>query len=261
MKMKKPLLLLIIILIIVVFSLAGCKEEAKTKELEAKIAKLEEEIEAAKEEITEETEEVAGESKEVTGEDREEEEATASSTSDQAKNITLADAPLVLDMSSELPTSFERLDATAEGMSNKDLGLGPDFSEVELFLSEDPYQMVFAYFSIIESKMERATTDALLKDEEQIKPIAIEGLRAGAAEEGLELGDVTVNVTYPNIGDLAVLGSGTVSAYGSSLGYDLLMIKSNKVYVFISSLYLPGENVPLPPLAEGIEQRIGAFSQ
>lgn len=250
--MKRLFLWLIIVSVIAVFSLSGCKVEAKTEELEAKIAKLEEEIEAAKEETVGETEEA---------EEEEEEEATASSTSDQTEKITLADAPLVLDMSSELPTSFERLDATAEGMSNKDLGLGPDFSEVELFLSEDPYQMVFAYFSIIESKMERATTDALLKDEEQIKPIAIEGLRAGAAEEGLELGDVTVNVTYPNIGDLAVLGSGTVSAYGSSLGYDLLMFKSNKVYVFISSLYLPGENVPLPPLAEGIEQRIGAFSQ
>ena len=55
--MIKASLYLIIVLIIAAFSLAGCKEEAKTEELEAKIAKLEEEIEAAKEEITGEKEE------------------------------------------------------------------------------------------------------------------------------------------------------------------------------------------------------------
>ena len=52
-KPLKPLLWLLIISVIAVFSLAGCKEEAKTEELEAKIAKLEEEIEAAKEETSE----------------------------------------------------------------------------------------------------------------------------------------------------------------------------------------------------------------
>ena len=55
------------------------------------------------------------------------------------KKITLSDAPTVLDMAWELSASFERLDAASEGMSNKDMGLGPDFSEVELFLSEEPY--------------------------------------------------------------------------------------------------------------------------
>ena len=56
--MKRAFLWLIIISIIAIFSLSGCKEETKTKELEAKMAKLEEEIEAVKE--TEE--EVPGES-------------------------------------------------------------------------------------------------------------------------------------------------------------------------------------------------------
>ncbi|MFC1897931.1 hypothetical protein ACFLX8_05185, partial [Chloroflexota bacterium] len=59
----------------------------------------------------------------------------------------------------------------------------------------------------------------------------------------------------------AVLGSGTISAYGVSAGYDMLMFKSNKVYVIIMSMYLSGESVSLVPLAEGIEQRIGMFSQ
>ena len=177
------------------------------------------------------------------------------------KKITLADAPTVLDMAWELPASFERLDAASEGLSNEDVGLGPDFSEVELFLSEEPYQIVFAYLCIIESQLERASSDALMKDEEQIESMVVENLRAGVAEEGVELSEATVEVSYPDVGDLAVLGSGTMGAYGFSMGYDMLMFKSNKVYVSIFSIYLPGEKVSLAPLAIGIEQRIGVFSQ
>jgi len=177
------------------------------------------------------------------------------------KKITLADAPTVLDMTWELSASFERLDAASEGLSNEDIELGPDFSEVELFLSEEPYQVVFAYLTIIESQLERASSDALMRDEEQIESMVLENLRAGAAEEGVELSGANVEVTYPDIGDLAVLGSGTVGAYGVSMGYDMLIFKSNKVYVFIASIYLPGEKVSLAPLAIGIEQRIGVFSQ
>ncbi len=175
--------------------------------------------------------------------------------------IRLADAPTVLDMSWELSASFERLDAASEGFSNKDMGLGRDVSEVELFLSEEPYQMVFAYFTIIESQVERAAGDALIRDEEQIESMVLEGLRMGAVEEGVELADAEVEVSYPKVGDLAVLGSGTVSAYGVSMGYDMCIFKSNKVYVFIMSVYLPGKSVSLAPLAIGIEQRIGMFSQ
>ncbi len=184
-----------------------------------------------------------------------------STTTPTRKKITLADGPTVLDMSSELSSSFERLDAASEGMSNRDIGLGPDWSEVELFLSEEPYQMIFAYFAIIESQVERASSDALIRDEEQVESVVIDSLRAGAAEEGGELSDVAIQVTCPGVGDLSVLGSGTMSAYGVSVGYDILIFKSNKVYVFICSSYLPGESVSLIPSAEGIEQRIGMFSQ
>jgi len=177
------------------------------------------------------------------------------------KKITLADAPAVLDMSPDLPASFERLDAASEWLSNEAMGLGSDFSEVELFLSEEPYQMVFAYLGIIESRLEQASSDAFMKDEEQIESMVVESLRAGAAEEGVELSEATVEVTHPDVGDLAVLGSGTMGAYGFSIGYDIFIFKSNKVYVFIMSVYLPGESVSLAPLAIGIEQRIEVFSQ
>ncbi|MFC1952469.1 hypothetical protein ACFLV8_02355 [Chloroflexota bacterium] len=182
-------------------------------------------------------------------------------TSPSGRKIILDDASVVLDMSLELPESFERLDAVSEGLSNKDLGLGSDFSEVELFLSEEPYQAVFAYLTIMESQIERASTDTLIRDEEQIKAMVLENLRAGAAEEGSELSDVDVEVTYPSIGNLAALGSGTIGAYGVSMGYDILIFKSNKVYVSVFSMYLPGESVSLVPLTKGIERRIGMLSQ
>jgi len=100
-----------------------------------------------------------------------------------------------------------------------------------------------------------------LRDEELVESIVMEGIQLGAAEEGVESVDVDTNITYPDIGDLTVLGSGTMSAYGVNIGYDILMFKSIKVYVFIASTYLPGESVSLTLLAEAIEQRIGTFSQ
>ena len=121
--------------------------------------------------------------------------------------------------------------------------------------------MAFAYLTVIESQVERATSDALMRDEGQIESMVVENLRVGAGEEGVELSEATVEVTHPDVGDLAVLGSGTMSAYGFSMGYDMLIFKSNKVYVFIMSVYLPGESVSLVALAEGVEQRIGVFSQ
>ena len=178
-----------------------------------------------------------------------------------AEKITLADAPMVLDLSPLLPASFEHVDAASEGLSNADMGLGSDCSEVELFLSEEPYQMIYCFLMIIESRIERATSDAILKDEQQITSMIVESLKAGAIEEGFELEVPEVQVTYPDIADLAVLGEGRMTTYGMSIGFDMLFFKSNKVYVFIYSMDLSLEKQSLVPLAREIEHRIGMFSQ
>ena len=177
------------------------------------------------------------------------------------KKITLADASMVLDLSPLLPANFEYLDAAREGLSNKDLGLGPDFSEVELFLSEEPYQVIYCFFSIIEGRIQQAGSDALMKDEQQIKSIIAKNLKAGAAKENIELEMVEMRVTYPNVGDVAVLGEGHISFYGASIGFDLLLFRSNKIYVDIETLYLSTERQSLLPLAREIEYRISMFSQ
>ena len=178
------------------------------------------------------------------------------------KKITLADAPMVLDLSPLLPASFEHLDAASEGFSNEDMGLGPEASEVELFLSEEPYQMIYGFLMVIEeSQVERAASNAIFRDEQQIKSIVAEGLKAGAAEEGLEIGASEIQVTYPSIADIAVLGEGSFSSYGINVGFDILWFRENNVYVFTYSVYLSPEKQPLVSIAREIEHRIGMFSQ
>ena len=176
------------------------------------------------------------------------------------KKITLDDSPTVLDLLPLLPTGFERLDAASEGMSNKDMELGSDFSEVEVFLNEEPYQLIFAYLGIFESRIDQAQSDAFLKDDEMVESVIIEGMKAGAAEEGTEL-DVVIDITHPQLGDLAVLGKGTASALGVYSGYDVLMFKVNKVYVSIWSLHLSADNESLLPIGKEIVHRINMYSQ
>jgi hypothetical protein len=91
--------------------------------------------------------------------------------------------------------------------------------------------------------------------------MVIEGLRQGAAEEGVDLSDATVNISHPAIGDLAVLGVGQMSSFGINIGYDMLVFKVNKVYVFIMSVYLPGGSFPLLDLAAEVEKTVKTYSQ
>ena len=175
-----------------------------------------------------------------------------------AREITLADAPAILDMSSDLPARFEHLDAAAEGMSNEDLGIGPEFSEVELFLCEEPFQMVFAYMTVIESRIEQAASDAFMRDEEQLKSSILYWLEVGFVEEGMELPDVELHVTYPDIGELAAMGSGEMTIYGVQMGLDLLIFKKDEAYVYICQSYY-GSGLSVAPLAEGVNQRIEAL--
>ncbi len=179
------------------------------------------------------------------------------------KKITLADAPIVLDLSTLLPASFEHLDAASEGMSNKDLELGPEASEVELFLSSEPYQMIYGFIGIFERRTDQAALDVIFKDEQQIRNTLYWGLEQAAAEEGYELSeaDMEIDITYPNIADLAVLGEGQFSMYGIDMGLDLVIFRNNQVYTYLYSVYSSSEKQSLIPLAKEIEHRISMFSQ
>jgi hypothetical protein len=148
-------------------------------------------------------------------------------------------------------------------MSNEDLELGPEFSEVELFLSPEPYQMIYGFILILERATERAAGDATLRDEQNIRNKVYWGLKEGAAKEGYELSasEVEMDITYPNIADLAVLGEGRCSMYGTSFGFDMLCFRSNEVYVYLFSVDLSPERQQLAPIAIEITHRISMFTQ
>lgn len=177
------------------------------------------------------------------------------------KKITLSDASQVLDLLPLLPASFQKIDSASEGMSNADMELGPDFSEVELFISDEPFQMIYCYLGIVESRMERAGFDAVMKNEEMVKSMVIENLKAGALEEGVEVEEAEVQITYPAMADLSVLGEGYFSSFGLSVGFDMVFFRSNKVVVSILSTYFSQDRQALFPIAREIEWRIAQYSQ
>ncbi len=176
------------------------------------------------------------------------------------KKITLDDAADILNISLLLPSRFEHIDAASEGMSNEDMGLGSDFSEVKLFLSEDPFQMIYGVLGISESRIEQAVFDGQIRDEDQIKSVIAENIMIGAAEEGVELEVPTVEITHPRIGDSAILGEGYIETYGFQFGFDTLWFRDKSVIVLIYSLYISADNVSLLKIAEEIENRLSKYS-
>ena len=177
------------------------------------------------------------------------------------KKITLDDAEDILNLSLLLPSRFEQIDAASEGLSNEDMGLGSDYSEVYLFLSEDPFQLIYCVLGISKSRVERAMWDEQLEDDYLMKSMVVETLKAGAAEEGIEITVPDVEITHPDIGDSSLCGQSYMESYGSQLGVDILWFRCNTVYVLTNSVYTSADKVSLIPIGEEIEKRIGKFSQ
>ena len=185
--------------------------------------------------------------------------STPSTQISAPKKITLEDAPDILNLSLLLPSGFEQLDAASEGMSNEDMELGPDASEVQLFLSEDPFQLIYCALMILESRIERATWDRQIEDDYQMKSFIIENIEAGAEEAGGKITIPTVEITHPEIGDSAILGEGYMTSEGFHFGFDTLWFRSNTVYVIIVSLYMSADKASLVPIAEEIEKRLNNY--
>lgn len=176
------------------------------------------------------------------------------------REITLSDAPELLDLSLLLPARFDHIDAASEGLSNEDLELGPEVSEVEVFLSEEPYQLIYGFLIIITSRIEQASTDAMFRDDEQVKSIIEYGMQLGAAEE--EIYDLTIDtqISHPYIGDLAVMGQGIGQSWGMFFGYDVVVFKRNDVYVSLYAVYYSEENkVSLETIASRLDSRLLEF--
>ena len=175
------------------------------------------------------------------------------------KKITLDDAHDILNLTLLLPARFEHLDAASEGMSNEDMELGPDASEVQLFFSENPFQMIWCFLGIEESRIEQASFDRGVEDEYQMGVMIENALKEGAIEEGFEITVPIIDITHPDIGGSALLGEGYMESYGFQFGFDTLWFRSNTVFVFLYSTYMSSDNQLLLPIAQGIENRLNNY--
>jgi hypothetical protein len=165
------------------------------------------------------------------------------------KEFTLADAPEVLDLSSLLPSRFEHIDADSEGLSNRDLGLGPDFSKVVLFRSDEPHELVYAYLTIVDRNID-VETEFKIAD----------GLKAGIPgafkpfPSGTDIAQQAVWAAVRQEGG----GGGGIS---SDEGWDLEIIRIDRIIVALYRVSESPDKEPLYPLAEQIERRTSKFSQ
>ena len=176
------------------------------------------------------------------------------------REITLSDATELLDLSSLLPARFDHLDAASEGLSNEDMELGPEVSEVEVFLSEEPYQLIYGFLGIITSRIEQAATDAMFRDDEQVESMIEYGIQLGAAGEGLYDLTIDTQISHPYIGDSAVMGKGIGQSFGAFFGFDIVAFKRNDVYVFLYSVYFSEENkVSLETIGTRVDSRLLEF--
>ncbi|MEA1872702.1 MAG: hypothetical protein U9M91_04875 [Chloroflexota bacterium] len=177
----------------------------------------------------------------------------------EAHEISLADASVILDISSDLPPGFEELDAASEGVSNEDLGLGPDFSETKLFLREDPFNSVLAYMAVVKGRVQQAAEDAYLRDEEQLKEDLSYWLDVGAVEEGMEVLSTDYSVTHPDVGDAAaiVYASIVYDYQGMKVKQEaeLLYVREEEAYVAVVSFHM-GEGISLEELGRAIVERV-----
>jgi hypothetical protein len=134
------------------------------------------------------------------------------STPEPKPAITLDDAPAYLDVSAALP-GFRRLDARAEGMTKEALlgsvlGKGIEkFSEVELYLSEEPLQYVFTTMGVFSSEMELAAWKAEVRAEKTVPEQVVEDFAKGfAARTGLSgTPQYSVDLREMAVGDYAKL--------------------------------------------------------
>jgi hypothetical protein len=177
------------------------------------------------------------------------------------EKITVADSTTILDLLPLLSDRFEKIDPASEGLSNSDMGLGSEYSEVEAFLSEDPFQMIYGFYGIEESRITRAANDAMFKDEVKIKDLIVSYVMAGLEAENVNDSSIQTTITYPDIADLAVYGQGQIESSGIMVGFDIFWFKVDKVYVFFYSIYYGDDYYALDKLAREVTYRIGMYKQ
>ena len=187
-------------------------------------------------------------------------------TEQKPSGMTLEDAPAVLDLTTVLSPGFTKLDewqAFGQGLSRENLGLGINASEPLAFRSDNPFQLVYCFVRIIEDVTEQSNTARNMFDENTIRDITTTFLDLVASEQGFELSEQRINITYPSIGIGAVLAEGRIEFQDGILRFDMLSFRSEdkRVFGFVHSWYLSDEQESVTRLGREIEKRIAAFDR
>ncbi len=184
-------------------------------------------------------------------------EEAGGDTQGTAREITMEDIAQLLDLSSDLPTRFEREDAATAGLTIPDLGLGLEFSGMTVFLSAEPMQAVAAVMMIVRGMLLQVGVDTLLQNEDMFVSLVRSEIEMRLAAEGLDISDYDVDIdfSHPAIGDAAILGRGVVDADGVVVGYEAVTFRNGEVVVFCASSYL-GDGIGVLSLASAIDERI-----
>jgi hypothetical protein len=186
--------------------------------------------------------------------------APQATTSPSTSGLSLDDAPYYLDASAVLP-GFRQLDPAQEGLSNEYLGLGPDYSEVTAYLSEEPFQTTFMFMHIASGEIQKASAMAELRDEQHLEDAFLGGFTKNAEGEDVQ---TTVEWSDVDVGDAAKLARLTATTSGGEVVVEMLVFFQEKgndaAVVFIGSMWLPGEpaTVDTPTIAREISARIAS---
>lgn len=153
----------------------------------------------------------------------------------------LSDAPYYLDVSSVLP-GFTKVDAASQGLSNADLGLGPDFSEVEVYMLDNPVQITFMYMAIASGDFEKNDILADFDNEPLLEEFLQTGFVTAPGTEDMEL---TINWLEVDVGDRGKTAACTITCPGlPDTEFDFLIFYQESgddaALVFVLSIWEPG---------------------
>jgi len=168
----------------------------------------------------------------------------------QEKSITLDDAPDILDLSDYLPDRFAHVEAWRLQLSKENVGLGPDASEVEVFLSQEPYQLLYFFIRVVESVEEQDRAMDAIYDSQGVETTMKPYIEQAARRQDVESVSPRIEVFYPAIAGGAVLGQGRADLGEYDLHFDMLWFRSEspRAFVYLYSWYTAAEEELGPPL-------------
>ena len=179
--------------------------------------------------------------------------------------ITLDDAPSYLNVSDILP-GFARLDPRQEGGTKEDvwgLQMGnsvEQFSELQLYLSEKPFQYMWIMMGVFPSRAELASWKAVVRDEKTFSQQFVQGfVEAFTARSGLkDVPEPSMTCRDVAVGDFARLCELSLVYQGGQIQMDVVLMFQENTVVLIYDMWYPAEpaTVDILTVARTVSSRI-----